>query len=148
MAVFLRGKMTGFYKAGTSECVRDSWRFYRSSDSKIHAIVSRRDMESMFGRFWKYSDTRINLIPVDEEQPRLGGRVQATERSFDIRTFTLNSTNYHGVYGEDFITFGQFSADVDPEDDAQLLKIMDADSEDVVDRHTFKFADQKVSYSR
>ena len=51
--------------------------------------MSRRDMESTFGRFWKYSDTRILLIPIDEDEPRLGGRVKASETSFDVRTFTL-----------------------------------------------------------
>ena len=79
--------------------------------------MCRRDMESTLGRFWKYSDTRINLIPVDDAEPRLGGRVQATETSFDIRTFTLSNKKYHGVYGEDFVTFGQFSEDADPEDE-------------------------------
>ena len=38
MALFLKGKMTGFYKAGTSECVRDIWRFNRTSENKIHTM--------------------------------------------------------------------------------------------------------------
>ena len=38
MALFLRGKMTGFYKAGNSACVKDTWRFYRSSENKIHFV--------------------------------------------------------------------------------------------------------------
>ena len=38
MALFLRGKFNGFYSAGSSACVKDVWRFYRSSDTKIHAV--------------------------------------------------------------------------------------------------------------
>ena len=104
--------------------------------------VSRRDMMSSFGRFWKYSDTRINLIPLNDNEPRMGGRVQATETCFDIRTFTLSNKSYHGVYGEDFLTFGEFHSDVDPENEATLLEIFEDDSKQVSDRHFFKFADQ------
>ena len=100
-------------------------------------------MESRFGRFWKYSDTRINLIPLNEAEPRLGGRVQATETSFDIRTLTMANRQLHGVYGEDFLVFGEFSKEVDPENEATLLKLFEeTPSEDVLDRHSFKFADQ------
>ena len=56
--------------------------------------MSRRDMESTFGRFWKYADTRIHLSPVDENEPRLGGRVTATQTAFDFRTFALSNTHY------------------------------------------------------
>ena len=28
MALFLKGKFNGFYKAGSSECVKDVWRCY------------------------------------------------------------------------------------------------------------------------
>ena len=96
---------------------------------------------SMWGRFWKYSDTRIHLTPVDENEPRLGGRVQATETCFDISTFTLYNKNYHGVYGEDFLAYGEFHSDVDPENEATLLKIFDDNCQEVIDRHFFKFAD-------
>ena len=78
-------------------------------------------MMSMWGRFWKYADTRIHLTPLDENDPRMGGRVQATETCFDIRTFTLQNKNYHGVYGEDFIAFAEFHADANPDDEATLL---------------------------
>ena len=30
--------MTGFYRAGPSECVKDTWRFYRSKENKIHSV--------------------------------------------------------------------------------------------------------------
>ena len=78
----------------------------------------------------------------------MGGRVQATETCFDIRTFTLSNKSYHGVYGEDFLTFGEFHSDVDPENEATLLEIFEDDSKQVSDRHFFKFADQQVTYSR
>ena len=110
--------------------------------------VTRRDMESMFGRFWKYSDTSINLMPLNEGEPRLGGRVLATERCFDFRTFTLASKNYHGVYGEDFLTYAEFSPEADPDNEATLLKIFEEGSDEVVDRHTFKFEGNNVVYSR
>ena len=67
--------------------------------------MTRRDMESAFGRFWKYQDTRITLFPLDDQQPRLGGRVQATEYAIDFRTMTPSSITYFGAYGEDFLTY-------------------------------------------
>ena len=106
-------------------------------------------MESMLGRFWLFADTRINLIPLDESEPRLGGRVLATQTTVDFSTLTLQNKHYHGVYGEDFLTYGEFAEDQNPEDEATLLKIFDdADQSAVVDRHTFKFDETKVSYSR
>ena len=111
--------------------------------------VSRRDQESTFGRFWRYTDTRINLQPVDEENPRLGGRVQATETVFDVTTLTFASRKLHGVYGEDFLTYGEFVGDADVANEEVLLKIFEEDGDgSVVDRHWFKFEDQKVSYQR
>ena len=110
--------------------------------------MTRRDKESMFGRFWKYADTKITLTPIDEKEPRLGGRVSASQKAFDIRTFTFSSTYYQGVYGEDFLAFGQFHKDVDPSNEATLLKIFEDGSEEVIDRHFFKFENQKVTYSR
>ena len=75
--------------------------------------------------------------------------MKATEYSMDFRTLTPNMTTYHGVYGEDFITFAEFSNDVDPGREEDLLKIFDEGSDAVVDKHTFKFDEnQRVSYSR
>ena len=67
MALFLKGKYTGFYKAGSSECVKDTWRFYNAGKNKISAIVTRRDQESYVGRFWLYQNIAISLTPVDDE---------------------------------------------------------------------------------
>ena len=105
-------------------------------------------MESIFGRFWRYQDTRISLDPLDENQPRLGGRVTASQRSFDIRTFTLQSKTYHGVYGEDFLTYGEFAPGANADDEATLLQIFEEGSDAVVDRHHFKFDGGRVNYSR
>jgi hypothetical protein len=33
MALFLKGKFAGYYKAGASECVRDIWRCYPNQNS-------------------------------------------------------------------------------------------------------------------
>lgn len=52
------------------------------------------------------------------------------------------------MYGEDFITFGEFNADCDPENEATLLKIFEEGSDAVVDRHMFKFENGSVNYSR
>ena len=62
----------------------------------------------------------------------------------------FGSKNYYGVYGEDFLTFGEFSKDakypIDHEE--TLLKIFDDENEVVVDKHTFKFDGNKVVYGR
>ena len=119
-----------------------------SSNDQLDCRMTRRDMESHLGRYWMYADTRINLIPLDDNEPRLGGRVQATQTSFDVQTFTLSNKHYHGVYGEDFLAYGEFSEDVDPAQDATLLKLFEEGADEVVDRHHFKFEDQQVTYSR
>jgi hypothetical protein len=83
---------------------------------------------------------------VDPSEPRLGGSVTASVKGFDVRTFTPYTKTYHGVYGEDFLTFGEF-AEGAPESDEALLRIFENDSS-VVDKHSFKFTDNKVYYSR
>ena len=100
-------------------------------------------MESALGRFWRYTDTRIQLDPIDDTQPRLGGRVRATEYKFDVRTFTLGSTQYHGVYGEDFLTFAEFDKEVDTNKDENLIQAVEG-GEGVLDRHSFRFENGKV----
>ena len=147
MALFLRGKYAGFYKAGTSECVKDSWRFYQTNKNAMQHVCVRRDMESTLGRFWRYTDTRIALSPVDESEPRLGGRVQATEYKFDVRTFTFGKTHYYGVYGEDFLVYAEFDKGMEVNSDETLIKAVEG-GEGVLDRHSFKFENNRVHYSR
>ena len=70
--------------------------------------VTRRDMESSFGRFWRVEDTTVTFYPVNTDEPRLGGKVAASVKGFDVSTFTPYTKTYYGVYGEDFVTYGQF----------------------------------------
>lgn len=88
MAHFLKGTFKGFYAAGSSRCVKDVFRFRKVGENKVMMEVTRRDQESLVGRFWKYENATINLIPLDEEEPRLGGKVQVKSMGFDFRTFT------------------------------------------------------------
>ena len=81
MAHFLKGKYRGFYQAGNSECVRDIFRFRKVSENQVKLEVTRRDAESLLKRFWRYENATINLIPVDESQPRLGGLEEFRSRS-------------------------------------------------------------------
>lgn len=100
----------------------------------------------MFGRFWRFENTSVNFQPVDPAEPRLGGRVAVSVQGFDVRTFAPYTKTYHGVYGEDFLTYGQFQ-DADPASEEVLLQIFE-DSSAVVDKHSFKFSDNRVYYSR
>jgi hypothetical protein len=108
----------------------------------------RRDMESMFQRFWKCENTSIKLIPIDESDPRQGGRVEARISGLDVRTLMPYSKLMHGVYGEDFITFGQFAASESHENEETLLKLFEEKDEAILDKHTFKFENNQVTYKR
>jgi hypothetical protein len=66
MAHFLKGKFKAFYKVGSSDCVRDTIRFRQYKGTSIQFELTRRDMESAWGRFWRYENTQITLIPLDE----------------------------------------------------------------------------------
>jgi hypothetical protein len=59
-------------------------------------------------RFWLYENTSITLIPVDEAEPRLGGKVQAKSMVVDLRTLTLSMKTQYGVYSDNFVVFGTF----------------------------------------
>ena len=151
MAHFLKGNFKGFYKAGTSECVKDIIRFKKLSEGSVYMELTRRDMESMLGRFWKYERSTINLIPVDESQPRLGGKVQVKNFVFDLQTLTFAMQNQYGVYSEDFVTYGTFDKEAgNPLDDEELLlKIVSDDYEEVVaDKTMFKFENNELYLSK
>lgn len=122
MAHFLKGKYKGFYAAGNSQCVKDVFRFRKLNEGKLNMEVTRRDMESMFGRFWRYENATINLIPADPNQPRLGGKVHVKSFVFDFQTLTPSWSNQFGVYSDDFVTFATFSKDAgNPIDNEELL---------------------------
>lgn len=117
----------------------------KSTYCKIHCKITdgrltRRDWESVGHRFWKYENTTITFYPVDQLEPRLGGKVKASVVGLDVRTFTPYSKTYHGVYGEDFVSFGSFKSSANPIDsDSTLLQLFEAEHADVIDKHTFKF---------
>ena len=66
-------------------------------------------METYWGRFWRYENAQVTLIPVDEAQPQLGGKVKVKAFVMDWTTFTPQLKTLYGVYSDDFITFGEFS---------------------------------------
>ena len=153
MAHFLKGNFKGFYKAGTSECVKDVIRFKKASEGKVFMELTRRDMESMMGRFWKYERNTINLIPVDENEPRLGGKVQVKSFVLDLQTLTLGMQTQYGVYSDDFVTFGTFDKEAgNPLDDEEvLLKIVSEDTGEnsvVLDKTMLKFENNELFFSK
>ena len=153
MAHFLRGNFKGFYQAGPSACVKDIIRFKKLSEGKVYMEVTRRDVESLMGRFWRYENATINLIPVDENEPRLGGKVQVKSFVLDLRTLTIGFKNQYGVYSDDFVSYGTFDkAQGNPLDNEEiLLKIVsDVSGEDSVisDKTTFKFENNQLFYSK
>lgn len=105
-------------------------------------------------RFWRYENNVITLFPVDESQPRLGGKVRVRAFIFDLRTFTPQLKYLYGVYGDDFITFGEYKKDAgEPfEDEALLIKIADENAQDrdqiIGDRTTFRFVNNQLTYER
>ena len=151
MAHFLKGKFKAFYKVGGSECVRDTVRFRQTKDTSILFELTRRDMESSWGRFWRYENAKITLVPIDETQPQLGGKVKVKAFEMDFRTFTPKLKTYYGVYSDDFITFGEFpgaQGDV-LENDELLLKVVDEqDTATVPERTTFRFANNALTFER
>ena len=111
--------------------------------------VTRRDMESTFQRFWRYEQMNMQLHPIDNSQPRLGGKVHASSYVFDVRRFTFSKKEYFGVYGEDFINFGEFSSGNVLDNEEALLKVCDGDLVDeVLDRHSFRFENDRLYYGR
>ena len=150
MALFLRGKFRGFYKAGTSECVRDMFRFRKFSENKVTFELTRRDMMSTVKRFWKLESSSMTLIPLDPNEPRQGGKVEVGSLVFDVRTMTIRRVTRYGIYSDDFVTYGTFTTDTNPlEDDETLLKITEniKGSEDIEDKITFKFLDDELYFS-
>lgn len=153
MAHFLKGKYKGFYAAGNSQCVKDIFRFRQSAEGRVVMEVTRRDLESTFGRYWMYQNATINLIPLDESKPRQGGKVHVKGYSFDFRTLTPQTINQYGIYSDDFVTFGTFSKDAgNPLDNEEvLLKIVDEHNtfnNEVVDKTTFRFDNNEVTFER
>ena len=154
MAHFLKGSFKGFYKAGPSKCVRDVFRFKKLGENNVLMEVTRRDMESMVGRYWRYENSRINLTPVDENEPRLGGKVQVRNIVVDFRTLTLGVNTQYGVYSDDFVTFGTFAKEAGNvlDDEETLLKIIEdpssPEASQILDKTTFRFENNGLSFSK
>lgn len=113
--------------------------------------MTRRDMESYWGRFWRYENAYVTLIPVDATQPALGGKVKVNAFVMDFRTFTPQVKTFYGVYSDDFITFGEFSKDSgNPlENEELLLKVCDeSDSTTVPIKTTFRFENNGLFFKR
>jgi hypothetical protein len=69
----------------------------------------------------------------------------------DWNTFTPQYKTLYGIYGDDFITYGEYKKDVgNPLNDEEvLIKIADENDTDTVhDKTTFSFRDNKLSYKR
>ncbi len=108
-------------------------------------------METKWGRFWRYENGYVTLIPVDETQPGLGGKVKVNAFVLDVRTFTPQLKTLYGVYSDDFITFGEFKKEAgNPlENEEVLLKVCDdQDNSTVVDKVQFRFDSNSLFYSR
>lgn len=108
-------------------------------------------METYVRRFVRYENAKITLLPLDESQPRLGGKVKVSAFIMDWRTFTPQWKTLYGIYGDDFITFGEFAkASGDPlHNEELLLKVVDEnDTTTVADRVTFKFENNSLHYKR
>lgn len=112
--------------------------------------MTRRDMESYWGRFWRYENAYVTLFPVDVNQPALGGKVQVKAFVMDFRTFTPQIKTLYGVYSDDFITFGEFAKDSgNPlENEELLLKVCDeSDTTTVPVKTTFRFENNGLLFS-
>ena len=107
-------------------------------------------MESYWGRFWRYENAQVTLIPLDESQPAQGGKVKVKAFIMDWRTFTPQIKTMYGIYSDDFITFGEFSKGSNPlENEELLLKVVDeSDNVTVPEKTTFRFENNGLFYKR
>eukprot|EP00344_Euplotes_crassus_P010664 CAMPEP_0196999792 /NCGR_PEP_ID=MMETSP1380-20130617/4897_1 /TAXON_ID=5936 /ORGANISM="Euplotes crassus, Strain CT5" /LENGTH=134 /DNA_ID=CAMNT_0042416843 /DNA_START=173 /DNA_END=577 /DNA_ORIENTATION=+ len=92
----------------------------------------------------------MTLHPLDESEPRQGGKVTVNRLHFDVRTLTFKSQTLYGIYGDDFVQFAEFNGSSSPLDDEErLLKITESidDSDDIITKSTFRFENDTLSYS-
>lgn len=69
----------------------------------------------------------------------------------DWYTCTPQFKTLYGIYGDDFITYGEYSKDLGDvlSDEEALIKIADeTDTTSVLDKTTFSFRDNRLSYKR
>jgi len=113
--------------------------------------LTRRDCDSYKQRYFRYENHFITLIPVDENQPRLGGKVKANAFIMDWRTFTPQIKTLYGIYSDDFLTMGEFTKEAgNPlEKEDVLLKIAEEGSSNLIATKTlFRFENNRLYYRR
>ena len=77
----------------------------------------------------------------------LGGKVKVTSIGVDVRTLTPIYKTQYGIYGDDFLSFGEFKDGQDPlSNEELLLKLNDDASGDVVEKRTFKWSQNRMFY--
>ena len=111
--------------------------------------LTRKDMESYLGKYWRYESLNLKLEPEDAENPRLGGRVEASGLVFDLRTFTPQMKKYVGVYNDEFLTFAELKDANLASSEEQLIAIVsDPVGGNVQERTTFKFNNNRLSFEK
>ena len=122
MAKFLKGNFQVFYKTGSYECVRDTIRFQQTGDKSIYFTLSKRDMETYLKRYIRSEFSNFKLIPLDEQQPHLGGKVLVTTLDLNWVNLTPAYKKQYGVYGDNFLSYGTAKGKGDVlDDEAKLL---------------------------
>ena len=107
-------------------------------------------MLTTWKKFWKVETNSLTLHPIDPENSRLGGKVTVKCLLFDVRTFTFKMKTYYGIYGDDFIQYGEFNSDSSPlEDEEMLLRLTESieGSDDIMQKTTFRFANDSLTFS-
>ena len=126
------------------------FRFNKFAEDKISLQVTRRDMATALKRFWKLESTNFQLHPLEPTDPRQGGKVTVKSLVFDVRTFTFRMKTFYGLYGDDFIQYGEFKDGVNPlEDDERLLKLTEdiSESDEILNKTTFKFENDELNFA-
>ena len=150
MALFLKGKYIGFYNAGRSKCVRDIFRFNKTAENKLSLEITRRDWTTLMWKYWKIETNRFILHPLNPEDPRQGGKVTVKRLLFDIRSLTFKMRTLHGIYGDDFIQYGEFVGSSNPLDDEERLLQLTEEiegSDDIMYKTTFRFENDNLTYT-
>ena len=151
MALFLKGRYKGFYAAGHSKCVRDVFKFRKSSETHLFLEHTRRDLTSYARRFWLAEYSTFKLFPVDESQPRLGGKVEVTAFSLDVRTLRFRMKKLYGVYNDEFLSVGEFMTEQGESplgNESALLEVTkDVSGSKVLrNKRTFRFENDTLSF--
>ena len=89
MAKFLKGKYKAFYSSAQSECVKDTFRFTQTKPNEVVCSLTRKDADSfLVEKYLKNLECKVRFIPLSEEDPQQGGKVQVNVKGMDWVTFT------------------------------------------------------------